>query len=64
MELAHQYQKPVVIASELPFATGELESRMAHLLGKNGYVCYPRPEDAAMVMVNLGNYAKYLRSAS
>ena len=64
MELAHQYQKPVVIASELPFPTGELESRMAHLLGDGGYVCYTRPEDAAMVMINLVNYARYLRSAS
>ncbi len=62
MGLAHHYQKPVIIASELPFSVENLESRMALMLGQRGYVCYPSPEDAAIVMASLAGYGEYLRS--
>jgi acyl-CoA synthetase (NDP forming) len=63
MGLADQYQKPVIIGSELPVFIGDLEDRMALMLGETGDVCYPSPEDAAMVMAGLVRYAEYLRSA-
>jgi len=63
MGLADQYQKPVVIGSELPVFIGDLEDQMAIMLGKKGYICYPSPEDAAMVMASLVRYAEYLQSA-
>ena len=62
MGLAHHYQKPVIIASELPFSVESLEHRMTLMLGQRGYVCYPGPEDAAIVMASLAVYAEYLRS--
>lgn len=62
MRLADQYQKPVIIASELPFSVENLEDRMALMLGQMGCVCYPSPEDAAIVMASLAGYAEYLRS--
>ena len=62
MGLAHHYQKPVIIASELPFSVENLENRMALMLGQRGYVCYSSPEDAAIVMAGLAAYAGYLRS--
>ena len=62
MGLAHQYQKPVVIGSELPVFVGDLENRMTLMWGKRGYVCYPSPEEAALVMASLVDYAEYLRS--
>ena len=62
MGLADMYQKPVVIGSEFPFAIGDLENQMATMLGEKGYICYPRPDDAAVVMASLASYAEYLRS--
>lgn len=62
MGLAHHYQKPVVIASELPFAMKNLETRMTAMLGQMGYACYANPEDAAIVMAGLVSYAEYVRS--
>lgn len=53
----------MIIGSELPVFVGDLEDRMALMLGEMGYVCYPSPEDAAMVMASLVRYAEYLRSA-
>jgi hypothetical protein len=61
MALAVHYGKPVIICSELPFAIGDLEERMVQMLGAKGYVCYPRPEDGALVMVHLFRYARHLR---
>ena len=61
MGLASFHGKPVIVASELPFAIGDLEDRMILMLGKKGYVCYPGPEDGALVMAHLLRYARYLR---
>jgi hypothetical protein len=62
MELADRYQKPVVIGTEFPFAIGDVENQMATMLGEKRYICYPRPDDAAVVMASLASYAEYLRS--
>jgi acyl-CoA synthetase (NDP forming) len=64
MGLADSYQKPVIIGSEFPFALGDLETRMAYMLGERGYICYPGPEDAAVVMASLASYAQYLHSGA
>jgi acyl-CoA synthetase (NDP forming) len=61
MGLADQYDKPVIIASEFPVSTVDLESRVAQALGQDGYVCYFTPEDAATVMAGLAKYAAYRR---
>lgn len=58
--LADRYQKPVIVASEFPTTAVDIESRMAGMLGEIGGVCYLTPEDAAMVMASLANYAEYL----
>jgi acyl-CoA synthetase (NDP forming) len=62
MGLADRYQKPVVVGTEFPFAIGDLENRMASMLGEKGYICYHSPDDAALVMASLASYAEYLRS--
>jgi hypothetical protein len=62
MGLAEKYQKPVVVGTEFPFAIGDLENRMASMLGEKGYICYHSPDDAALVMASLASYAEYLRS--
>jgi acyl-CoA synthetase (NDP forming) len=62
MGFADSYQKPVIIASELPLVADELERQLAYMLGERGYICYPRPEDAAQVMACLASYGQYLRT--
>jgi acyl-CoA synthetase (NDP forming) len=62
MGLADQYQKPVVVGSEIPDLTADFENRIALALGEKEYVCHTRPEDAAMVMARLAGYAEYLRN--
>lgn len=61
MGLANIYQKPVIISSKFPFIFGDLEGQMSYMLGERGYVCYPEPGDAAIVMAGLATYAEYLR---
>ena len=62
MGLADRYQKPVAIGTEFPFAIGDVENRMASMLGEKGYICYRSPDDAALVMASLASYAEYLRT--
>jgi len=64
MGLADRYQKPVVVGTEFPFAIGDVESRMASMLGEKGYICYHSPDDAALVMASLASYGEYLRSGA
>ncbi len=60
LSLADRYQKPVIVASEFPTTSVDIESRMDGMLGKMGGVCYFTPEDAAMVMASLANYAEHI----
>ena len=57
-ELADSHKKPVIIASEIPMIGGDTENKMALAIGKNGHVCYLKPEDAAMVMASLADFAR------
>lgn len=61
LSLADRFQKPVIVASEFPNTAADIESQMAGMLGKIRGVCYLTPEDAAMVMASLADYAEYRR---
>jgi len=60
--IADRHQKPVIVASEFPNTDIDIESRLAGMLGNIGSVCYLTPEDAAIVMARLADYAEHLRS--
>ena len=60
MGKAGQYEKPVIVASEFPFSMGNIEERLVETLGARGYICYPRPELAALIMMQLARYADHL----
>jgi acyl-CoA synthetase (NDP forming) len=59
-ELSHRYQKPVVTATELPFAVGDLEERLFHAVGTHGFALYRNPESAAQVASHLVKYGACL----
>lgn len=61
MEMAHDFGKPVVVASEFPVHSPDLEVHMAARLGEREHVCYARPEDAATVLAGLAAYAENTR---
>ena len=58
-ELSLKYQKPLVVATELPFSLGDTENRMVQMLGKKEMACYDSPNMAARVMSCLVEYGKY-----
>ncbi|MCG6911835.1 MAG: CoA-binding protein [Deltaproteobacteria bacterium] len=62
--LSHQYQKPLVIASEIPFTLGDFENRMVQMLGQKQIACYNSPNMAARVMSRLVAYGRYRRHYS
>jgi hypothetical protein len=59
--MADRYRKPVIAASEFPSTAVDIESQLPGMLGKIGGVCYSRPEDTAIVMAKLAEYAEYRR---
>lgn len=59
--LPGKYQKPVIVASELPFADAVLENKIARELGQRNQVCYTMPHHAATVLASLTQYSQYLR---
>ena len=63
-ELAHQYQKPVVTATEVPFAIGDLEERLYYAVGKQGFALYRNPAPAAEVLAHLVNYGKAIKAGA
>jgi len=60
LSMADQHQKPVIVASEFPVDALNIESRVSGVAGKTGGACYLKPEDAALVMASLADYAEYL----
>lgn len=61
-ELSHRYQKPVVTATELPFAVGDLEERLYYAVGKHGFALYRDPEPAAEVLARLVNHGNSIKA--
>ena len=57
--LSEKNKKPLIVATELPFALGDTESRMVHMLGKKEMTCYDSPNMAARVMSRLVEYGRY-----
>ncbi len=60
--MAEKHQKPVIVASELPFADADFESKMTSALGQRSHVCYDMPHQAAKVLAGLARYSECLRT--
>ena len=60
--LAEKHQKPVIVASELPFADADFESKMTRALGQRSHICYDMPHHAANVLAGLARYSECLRA--
>jgi acyl-CoA synthetase (NDP forming) len=58
-ELAIRFQKPVIAASDIPFAEAGFETRLLYTLGKRDHVCYTEPHQAAVALANLVRYSQY-----
>jgi acyl-CoA synthetase (NDP forming) len=58
-DLARQYEKPVVVASEHLISSAEQEVRTLHAIGQTGNVCYEMPYEAAEVMAALASYGEW-----
>ena len=58
--LATRFQKPVIVASDIPFAETGFETKLLYTLGKHDYVCYTQPHQAAAALANLVRYSKYV----
>lgn len=61
-QMSHFHQKPVISATELPFAVGDMEERLFTLLGTRGFALYKTPDMAAKVLSHLVDYGKYLKT--
>ena len=59
-QMSHYHKKPVVAATELPFAVGDMEERIFYKLGKRGFALYKTPDAAAKVLAHLVNYGMYV----
>ena len=60
-QLAHQYGKPVVIASEQMFADAIQETQINYALGQQGSISHQFPHQAAAVFNALADYGEFLR---
>ncbi|MBU4315676.1 MAG: CoA-binding protein [Proteobacteria bacterium] len=63
-KMSHYHKKPVISATELPFAVGDMEERIFTLLGTKGFALYKTPDTAAKVLSHLVEYGKYLKAVS
>ena len=63
-QMSHYHQKPVVSATELPFAVGDMEERIFYSLGTKGFALYKTPDMAAKILSHLVNYGKYLNTVN
>jgi len=62
-QLSHFHKKPVISATEVPFAIGDMEERIFYMLGKRGFALYKTPETAAKILSYLVDYGKYLKES-
>jgi acyl-CoA synthetase (NDP forming) len=62
--LATRFQKPVIVATDIPFAETGFETKLLYTLGKHNYVCYTQPHQAAAALANLVRYSQYVRCLS
>ena len=58
-QLSHHHGKPVISATELPFAVGDMEERLFTMLGTRGFALYKTPDTAAKVLAHLVEYGRY-----
>ena len=58
--LATRFQKPVIVASDIPFADVSFETKLLYTLGKRDHVCYAQPQQAAAALANLVRYSQYV----
>ena len=61
--ISRKYDKPIIIAAELPTPRGEraLDIDIIRSIAKQNMVCYSMPEEAAMVLNSMVKYGEFLR---
>jgi acyl-CoA synthetase (NDP forming) len=59
-EMSFRCGKPVIGATEIPFAVADMEERIFYMLGQKGVAMYRTPEAAVKVLSRLVDYGKYL----
>ncbi len=59
--MARLYQKPVVTATEIPFAVGNMEERIFYQAGRKGFPLFRTPDAAARVMSCIVHHSGYIR---
>jgi acyl-CoA synthetase (NDP forming) len=63
-QLAVQYRKPVIVATEHIFASAIEETMINHALGQRELACYHMPHQAAEALAALAAYGEFLRRSS
>jgi len=64
IKLRDHYQKPVVVAMNMPLGGEEAAAKLAALTRETQTVCYTTPHQAAAAYAVLARYAQYLRYGS
>jgi acyl-CoA synthetase (NDP forming) len=61
--ISEKYDKPVIIAAELPMPRGEraLDVDIIRSIAKENMICYSMPDEAAMVLNSMVKYGEFLR---
>jgi len=61
--ISQKYNKPVVVAAELPIPRGEraIEAEIVRSIAKQNMVCYSMPDEAAMVLNSMVKYGEFLK---
>lgn len=62
--LSERYQKPIIVASELPFEGQTLHDRITCTLGRTCRALYTQPHHATSVVASLFRYGVYLRESA
>ncbi|MFO7964634.1 MAG: CoA-binding protein [Desulfobacterales bacterium] len=60
-EMSHYYRKPLITATEIPFAVGDMEERIFYRLGRKGYPVFRTPDTAARIMSCMVEYSTFIR---
>jgi len=61
--ISEKYDKPVIIAAELPTPRGEraLDIDIIRSIAKENMICYSMPDEAAMVLISMVKYGEFLK---
>lgn len=61
--ISEKYDKPVIIAAELPTPRGEraLDMDIIRCIAKENMICYSMPDEAAMVLMSMVKYGEFIK---